>query len=84
MMPGGTMWGQGWWGPGFGLFHWLFMLLFWVLIIAGAFLVIRWLVDQASPAGTGVHDTALEILKKRYARGEITKDQYEAMKQDLI
>ena len=77
MMPGGMMWG---WGYGF--FGWLMMLLFWALIIAGAVLVIRWLVDQTRSPALG-SETALDVLKRRYAKGEITKEQFEAMKRDL-
>ena len=77
MMPGGMMWG---WGYGF--FGWLMMLLFWALIIAGALLVIRWLVDQTRSPALG-SETALDVLKRRYAKGEITKEQFEAMKRDL-
>ena len=77
MMPGGMMWG---WGYGF--FGWLMMLLFWGLIIAGAVLVIRWLVDQTRSPALG-SETALDVLKRRYAKGEITKEQFEAMKRDL-
>lgn len=77
MMPGGMMWG---WGYGF--FGWLMMLLFWGLIIAGAVLVIRWLVDQTRSPALG-SETALDVLKRRYAKGEITKEQFDAMKRDL-
>jgi len=77
MMPGGMMWG---WGYGF--FGWLMMLLSWALIIAGAVLVIRWLVDQTRSPALG-SETALDVMKRRYAKGEITKEQFDAMKRDL-
>lgn len=34
-------------------------------------------------AGSGKDENALDILKKRYARGEINRDEYERMKRDL-
>jgi len=82
MMPWGMMWGPGW-GPGYGLFGWLMMLLFWILIIVGAALIIRWLVTETGSRSAAAGDTTLNILKRRYAKGEITKDQFEAMKRDL-
>jgi putative membrane protein len=33
--------------------------------------------------GSGRPETALEILKARYARGEITREEFERIKQDL-
>jgi putative membrane protein len=66
-------------GFGFG-----FMGIFWLLLIAG----VIWLVSVAvksgrtnSAAGAGL--TARDILDQRYARGELTREQYEQMKQDL-
>jgi len=82
-MPGGMMWGPGWWGPGYGFFGWLMMLIFWILIIAGAALVIRWLVTETGSRGAAGGDTTLDILKRRYAKGEITKDQFLIPFQDL-
>lgn len=71
------MWG--WWGIwGFGMM--LFMFLFWALVIVGIVLAIRWAVRQGRPAGA---DTALEILRERYARGEINRDEFEARRRDL-
>jgi putative membrane protein len=36
---------------------------------------------QSGPGKTG--ETPLEILKARYARGEISREEYEKMRQDL-
>jgi putative membrane protein len=74
-------WG-GYGGFGMGLFGWLFMLVFWGLIIVGLVLVVRWLWDHGRP-GAGAGDAPLEILKRRYARGEISKEEFDRMKQDL-
>jgi putative membrane protein len=49
--------------------------------------MIRWLVVASRSGGQGVShggDTALDILKKRYARGEIDKQEFEERKRDLI
>ncbi len=75
-----------WWGWGIGMM--LMMLLFWGLVIVGLVLAIRWLLDQGRHARsmTGRHArsmTALEILKQRYAKDEIDKEEFEAKKQDL-
>lgn len=69
--------GAGWWG-------WLMMIpmaLFWGLII----FVIVWLVQRTVSPGhaTTSAESALELLKKRYARGEISKEEYERMRRDL-
>jgi len=84
MMPGGGIMGWGYGGYGMGFVGWLFMLLFWGLIIVGLILVIRWLWDHGrSGAGAAASDAPLDILKRRYARGEITKEEFDRMKQDL-
>ena len=83
MMPGGGMMGWGGFGGyGMGFVGWIFMLLFWGLIVVGVVLVVRWLWDQGRP-GMGGADSSLEILKRRYARGEISKEEFDRMKQDL-
>ena len=74
-------WGSfGWWGMGFGM---LLMLLFWILVILGIAVLIRWLLVQ-SPQGRGSRDKSpLEIVQERYARGEIDREEYEQKKRDL-
>ena len=65
----------------------MFMPIFWLVIIGLClyFMFGRggakrpWEPDR-SPEG----ETALDILKKRYAKGEITKDEFEQMKRDIM
>lgn len=71
------MWGV--WGP-WGLGMMLLMLLFWVVVIAGLVLGIRWALRSGAEARP---DSALEILRQRYARGEMGKEEFEAKKRDL-
>lgn len=57
------------------------MLLFWVLVVTAIVLFVKWLADQQ---GTPRQKTALDILKERYAKGEIDKQEFEAKKKDLV
>jgi putative membrane protein len=75
-------------GMGFGLFGLLFMFLFW----GGAILLVVWLVRaismsdsnrQSPPTQQSKDPDSLEIIAQRYAHGEITREQYMVMKQDL-
>ena len=71
----------GGWGMGFG---WIFMILFWALVILGILALARWLFSPGGSGGSGGSGRApLDILKERYARGEINREQYEQMRRDL-
>jgi putative membrane protein len=67
-----------WWGGdyGMGFGGGIFMILFWVLIILGVVYLVRILLGSGSEANKP-HETAREVLEKRFARGEITREEFE-------
>jgi putative membrane protein len=78
VMGGGMMW--------FGLL----MMLFGLLVFAGIILLAVWAIArfaggerQRSSTTSGWSEDPLTILQRRYARGEITRDEYERVRADL-
>jgi len=76
------------WGGGYGMmpFGWIFMVLWWVIVIA----VIVWVIRAIFGRGRRNYwqewhgeKGPLEILKERYAKGEIDKSEYDEKKKDL-
>lgn len=68
------------WMPMMGV-GFLGMALFWAVLVGGLLFVGRWLWGRGPVSQT---DSTLDILKKRYARGEITKQEFEDMKRDVL
>lgn len=64
---------------GFGLMGGFMMLFFW----GGVILLIVWLIRELSGKNQPQGKSALDILKGRYAKGEITKEEFEKMKKDI-
>lgn len=75
------------WSYGYGLgsfgmlFGWVLMIAFWVFVIWGVIAFVQWLANQGSETKG---NAAMDILKERYAKGEITKAEFESKKKDLI
>jgi putative membrane protein len=77
------------WQMGWGMMGWfapVMMVVFWVAVIVAIVFLVRWLAASGGAASrtSRSEDSALEILKKRYARGEINKEEFEEKKKDLI
>ncbi len=67
--------GWGWWM----VVGWLWMLVFWGIISWAVYAMVTRLGDR-SGGGSHSEPTAVEILERRYARGEISADEFEEMR----
>ncbi len=72
-------WGDYGCGAGYG---WIWMVLFWGLVIAGLVYLVQTITGRAGKSSAG--ETSLDILKKRYARGEISHEEFDRMKDELM
>lgn len=77
------MWEWDWhswtWGMGITMF---FMVVFWSLVIG----LVVWLIVRLSRRDSGSQEekrTAIDIARERYAKGDITKEQFDQIRKDL-
>lgn len=84
MMGAGHM--RGWDGDGWSSLWGIAMMIFWLLLLAAVILGLIWFIRQGASRGNEVertHDQALATLRERYARGEISKEEFDRIKRDL-
>ncbi len=71
----GNGWGMGRGGP--------FMILLWILVVVGVVVLVKWMLDQSSTRKGTRDKSPLEILRERYAGGEIDREEFEQKRRDL-
>ncbi|OGZ76589.1 MAG: hypothetical protein A3G45_01750 [Candidatus Staskawiczbacteria bacterium RIFCSPLOWO2_12_FULL_37_15] len=71
-------------GYGYGWIGAIFMIVFWVLVILAIVSFVSWLVRQSKGTTNDNGNQAMDILKERYAKGEINKEEFKAKKKDLV
>jgi putative membrane protein len=72
-------WDYGW-GMGFG-FGWIAMIIFWAFLLLGIVYLVKMIAGGSKKDDK--EKTAIDILKMRYAKGEISKEEFEKIKDDL-
>ena len=85
MMWGYGPWSNNFWGSGFwwmGLIGILVQLLFWIGLIAIVYNLVRRISHRSRPYYQ--RDEAMEILRERYAKGEINDEEFIRLKKDLL
>ncbi len=86
-------------GMGGGWFVWLIALLLFLLLVGGLIAVVVWLVSRGpsgthsasggrasggrASGGRASGEDAMDVLRRRYANGEISREEYQRMRQDL-
>lgn len=69
---------------GWGLGGGIMMIIFWAVIILSIVWIVKEVGGRNNSDKTHRGKSAIEILEERYAKGEITKEQFESMKKDII
>lgn len=78
--------GMGFWGVVSMILAIILWVIFWSIVIVAIIALVRWIylrVFRGELWIFGKKETAEDILKMRYAKGEINKEQYESMKKEI-
>ena len=68
-----------WWGGGM----WIYPLIIGTILLVGVYLIVS-RAGWRPPRSSERSETALDILNKRYARGDISKEEFEQIKKDIL
>ncbi|MFN3565061.1 MAG: SHOCT domain-containing protein [Burkholderiaceae bacterium] len=68
---------------GYGMGGWFGMGLWWIIVVVIVVVLGAWMFKRAGDSPSAPRESARDILDKRYARGEIGRDEYEQKKRDL-
>jgi putative membrane protein len=74
--------GFGYWGGWAGWLGPILSMIFFAIIIIGIVFLVRWLVIHNGSTYRG--DSSLEILKMRYAKGDINREEFEEKRKNLL
>jgi putative membrane protein len=77
------MYGPGYWGFGYCPFDMFFRIIFWVLVVFGIGYLIKTFSKEPPRESGKKQDEAMDILRKRYASGEINAEEFAQKKKDL-
>ncbi len=61
-----------------------YMWILWIAVLVGLIFLIKWIIQLSKQGEQNLEKEPLEILKKRYVRGEIGKEDFEQRKKDLL
>jgi len=70
-------------GNGDMVFGGVFMWIFWILLIIVIIVIAKAITGGSSTPGRSADESPMDILKKRYARGEIDEQEYERRRREL-